>query len=81
MVRWQLWARRYVLAMEASGQAQWFEGLREGLGVELWRGDAEVIRAKRGRKQKTDREDALSPGSYSDNAPVGQVSSGNQKCR
>ena len=23
----------------------------------------------------------LSPGSYSDNAPVGQVSSGNQKCR
>jgi transposase len=44
--------------MEASGQAQWFERLLEGLGVELWRGDAEVIRAKRGRKQKTDREDA-----------------------
>jgi transposase len=44
--------------MEASGQGQWFERLLEGLGVELWRGDAEVIRAKRGRKQKTDREDA-----------------------
>src|SRR5262250_1623689 len=28
------------------------------VGIELWRGDAEVIRAKRGRKQKTDREDA-----------------------
>ena len=46
------------VGMEASGQGQWFERLLEGLGVELWRGDAEVIRAKRGRKQKTDREDA-----------------------
>jgi len=44
--------------MEASGHGRWFERLLEGLGVELWRGDAEVIRAKRGRKQKTDREDA-----------------------
>jgi len=46
------------VGMEASGQGQWFERLLEGLGVELWRGDAEVIRAKRGRKQKTDSEDA-----------------------
>jgi len=46
------------VGMEASGQAQWLERLLEGLGVELWRGDAEVIRAKRGRKQKTDRENA-----------------------
>jgi len=46
------------VGMEASGQGRWFERLLEGLGVELWRGDAEVIRAKRGRKQKTDREDA-----------------------
>jgi transposase len=46
------------VGMEASGLGQWFERLLEGLGVELWRGDAEVIRAKRGRKQKTDREDA-----------------------
>ena len=44
--------------MEASGHGRWFERLLEGLGVELWRGDAEVFRAKRGRKQKTDREDA-----------------------
>src|SRR6476646_144408 len=46
------------VGMEASGHGQWFERLLEGLRVELWRGDAEVIRAKRGRKQKTDREDA-----------------------
>lgn len=46
------------VGMETSGQAQWFERLLEGLRLELWRGDAEVIRAKRGRKQKTDREDA-----------------------
>src|SRR5690348_13498782 len=46
------------VGMEASGRGRWFERLREGLGVELWRGDAEVIRAKRGRKQKTEREDA-----------------------
>jgi transposase len=46
------------VGMEASGHGRWFERLLEGLGLELWRGDAEVIRAKRGRKQKTDREDA-----------------------
>ena len=50
--------RKVCVGMEASGHARWFERLLEGLGVELWRGDAEVIRAKRGRKQKTDREDA-----------------------
>jgi len=46
------------VGMEASGHGRWFERLLEGLRIELWRGDAEVIRAKRGRKQKTDREDA-----------------------
>src|SRR5215472_16694539 len=45
--------------MEASGHARWFERLLEELKIELWMGDAEVIRAKRGRKPKTDREDAL----------------------
>ena len=29
------------VGMEASGQAQWFERLLEGLRLELWRGDAE----------------------------------------
>lgn len=46
------------VGMEASGHGRWFEKLLEELGIELWRGDATVIRAKRGRKQKTDREDA-----------------------
>src|SRR5215813_3257974 len=46
------------VGMEASGHGRWFERLLEGLRLELGRGDAEVIRAKRGRKQKTDREDA-----------------------
>ena len=46
------------VGMEASGHGRWFERLLEGLGLELWRGDATVILAKRGRKQKTDREDA-----------------------
>ena len=42
--------QRVRVGMEASGQGQWFERLLEGLGVELWRGDEEMIRAKRGRK-------------------------------
>jgi transposase len=44
--------------MEASGHARWFERLLGGLNIELWMGDAAVIRAKRGRKPKTDRQDA-----------------------
>src|SRR5262250_2611433 len=47
------------VGMEASGHARWFERLLEELKIELWMGDVEVIRAKRGRKPKTDREDAL----------------------
>jgi transposase len=45
--------------MEASGHARWFERLLAELNIELWMGDAAVIRAKRGRKPKTDRQDAL----------------------
>jgi len=44
--------------MEASGHARWFERLLCELKFELWIGDAAVIRAKRVRKQKTDRQDA-----------------------
>ena len=47
------------VGMEASGHARWFERLLAELNIELWRGDAAVIRAKRGRKPKTDRQDAL----------------------
>jgi transposase len=44
--------------MEASGHARWFERLLAELQLELWIGDAAQIRAKRVRKQKTDRQDA-----------------------
>ena len=46
------------IGMEASGHARWFERLVAELQFELWIGDAAAIRAKRGRKQKTDRQDA-----------------------
>ncbi len=44
--------------MEATGYSRWFERLLAELGMELWIGDAAQIKAKRLRKQKTDREDA-----------------------
>src|SRR5258707_11264556 len=46
------------VGMEASGHARWFERLLSELHFELWIGDAAEIRTKRGRKQKTDRQDA-----------------------
>jgi transposase len=46
------------VGMEASGHARWFERLLGELKLDLWIGDAAEIRAKRVRKQKTDRQDA-----------------------
>src|SRR5207344_1025143 len=46
------------VGMEASGHARWFERLLAELQIELWIGDAAEIRARRVRKQKTDRQDA-----------------------
>jgi transposase len=46
------------VGIEATGHARWFERLLAELGFELWTGDAAAIRAKRVRKQKTDRQDA-----------------------
>jgi transposase len=46
------------VGMEASGHARWFERLLAELQIELWIGDAAESRAKRVRKQKTDRQDA-----------------------
>jgi transposase len=43
------------MGMETSGHARWFERLLAELQFELWIGDAAAIRAKRVRKQKTDR--------------------------
>ena len=44
--------------MEATGYARWFERLLTELGFELWIGNAAEIKAKRVRRQKTDRNDA-----------------------
>lgn len=49
------------VGMEAGGQARWFERLLAELQFELWLGDASEIRRERGRKQKTDRQDAQRP--------------------
>src|SRR5215471_1174994 len=46
------------VGMEASGHGRWFERLLAELKIELWIGDAAAIRAKRVRKQRTDRQDA-----------------------
>ncbi len=46
------------VGMEATGHSRWFERLLAELGFELWIGDPAKIKAKRVRKQKTDREDA-----------------------
>src|ERR1700678_4024622 len=44
--------------IETTGYTRWFERLLAELGMELWIGDAAVIKTKRVRKQKTDWEDA-----------------------
>jgi transposase len=46
------------VGMEATGHSRWFERLLAELGFELWIGDPALIKTKRFRKQKTDREDA-----------------------
>jgi transposase len=50
--------QRVRVGMEASGHGRWFERLLAELQFELWVGDAAQIQSKRGRKQKTDRQDA-----------------------
>jgi transposase len=49
---------RVRVGMEATGYSRWFERLLAGLGCELWIGDPAEIKAKRVKKQKTDRKDA-----------------------
>src|SRR5229473_3200729 len=46
------------VGMEATGYSRWFERLLTELGIEVWIGNAGEIKAKRVRKQKTDRQDA-----------------------
>jgi transposase len=47
-----------LVGLEACGNTHWFEDMLEGLGHEVWIGDAAAIRASFGRKQKTDKRDA-----------------------
>ena len=47
-----------LVGVESCGNSQWFVELLEGLGHEVWIGDAAQIRASYVRKQKTDRRDA-----------------------
>src|ERR1700752_973857 len=50
---------RVRVGMEATGYSRWFERLRAELGIEIWMGDPAEIKAKRVKKRKTDRNDAL----------------------
>lgn len=47
-----------LVGLEASGYSTWFEQLLEGLGHEVWLGDATEIRRRARRRQKNDRRDA-----------------------
>jgi transposase len=47
------------VGMEATGYSRWFERLLAELGFEVWIGDPAEIKARRVKKQKTDRKDAL----------------------
>src|SRR5260370_1016408 len=49
---------RVRVGMEATGYSRWFERLLAELGFEVWIGDPAMIKTKRVKKQKTDREDA-----------------------
>src|SRR5208282_4143427 len=46
------------VGLGATGYSRWFERLLLKLGIEVWIGNAAEIKAKRVRKQKTDRLDA-----------------------
>jgi len=46
------------VGMEATGYSRWFERLLAELNFELWIGDPAEIKARRVKKQKTDRKDA-----------------------
>jgi transposase len=50
---------RVRVGMEATGYSRWFERLLAELGIEIRMGDPAEIKAKRVKKRKTDRNDAL----------------------
>ena len=46
------------VGIEACGDSEWFEQMLQGLGHEVWVGDATKIRRRARSRQKTDRRDA-----------------------
>jgi len=47
-----------IVGLEASGYSSWFVELLEGLGHQVWLGNASEIRRRARRRQKNDRRDA-----------------------
>jgi transposase len=47
-----------IIRLEASGYSTWFIELLEGLGHQVWIGDATEVRRRARRRQKNDRRDA-----------------------
>jgi transposase len=47
-----------IVGLEASGYSAWFEEMLEGLGHQVWLGDATEIRRLARRRQKNDKRDA-----------------------
>jgi len=55
---YQQFQGQVIIGLEASGYSPWFETLLEGLGCEVWLGDATEIRRRARWRQKSDRRDA-----------------------
>jgi transposase len=47
-----------IVGLEACGYSEWFEQMLQGLGHEVWIGDAAKVRYRARSRQKTDRRDA-----------------------
>jgi len=55
---YQQFTGEVIVGIEASGYSSWFEDMLEGLGHQVWIGDAGEIRRLARRRQKNDKRDA-----------------------
>ena len=55
---YQQFTGEVIVGIEASGYSRWFEDMLEGLGHQVWVGDATEIRRLARRRQKNDKRDA-----------------------
>lgn len=55
---YQQFTGEVIVGIEASGYSRWFEDMLEGLGHQVWVGDAAEIRRLARRRQKNDKRDA-----------------------